>query len=132
MWKKTNSDNDNYIHEMKLMRTKQTNKKKCLYVPVLHKKRRSLGKATSDWTDIESSVRRRRRPRWFPARRVQAMTLKSSLTVIVQPIAFSLTPVGGGERAQNAPASRLTKPEECERPSCHQRQECLLLVSERF
>lgn len=65
-----------------------------MLVPVLHEKRRSLGKAMSDWTERESRVRRRRRPRWFPARRVQAMTLKSSRTVIVQPIAFSLTPVG--------------------------------------
>lgn len=94
MWKKSNSDNNHYIPGTKIIKQAAV----FLPVPVLHEKWRSLGKATSDWTEMESSVRRRRRPRWFPARRVQAMTLKSSLTVIVQPIAFSLTPVGVVER----------------------------------
>lgn len=56
------------------------------------------------------------------------MTLKSSLTVIVQPIAFSLTPVEVWG-AQNAPVSRLTKPEKCTAERLGGDQP---LVSERF
>lgn len=73
-------------------------------LPAFHEKRCSLGNATSDWTEREKRDNRRKRLRWFPARRVQAMTPKSSLTVIVQPIASSLTPE---ERAQDSPASHV-------------------------
>lgn len=75
-------------------------------LPAFHEKRSSLGNAMSDWTEREKRDNRRKRLRWFPARRVQAMTPKSSLTVIVQPIASSLTPE---ERAQDSPASHILR-----------------------